>query len=223
MSEARDDILGRLRRRLGRDVLDPERAGELEAELLRHERRLIPARADVSGEDCVRLFEEMVEVSLASVERTDANATLPRTVAAYLDARQLPCELVIPPENGWSDLDWERAGIRVQARHVRSGDVAALAPAFCGVAETGTLVFLSGARHQTLSSFLPDHHLAVLSKRDLVGSYEDAWDRIRARGEDMPRTVNWVTGPSRSADIELTMLMGAHGPLSLHVIIIENR
>lgn len=222
MSEARDSILGALKRRLGRDGADSERTRALEAGLEHPQSNLIPERANVAGDDCVRLFEEMARLSLASVQRISTIEALPQAVAEYLDERQLPRELVVSSGLRVPGSGWEGVGISVYSRNVRSGDRAALAPAFCGVAETGTLVFLSGREHGTLSSFLPDHHLVVVASGDLVGSYEQAWNRLRERGEQMPRTVNWVTGPSRSADIELTMLMGAHGPVALHVIIVED-
>ena len=57
-----------------------------------------------------------------------------------------------------------------------------------------------------------------------LGPYEDAWDRLRAaEGEGrLPRTVNFITGPSRTGDIEQTIQMGAHGPRRLHVILVED-
>ncbi|MEZ5579927.1 MAG: LUD domain-containing protein [Candidatus Competibacteraceae bacterium] len=63
----------------------------------------------------------------------------------------------------------------------------------------------------TTLNFLPDTHIVVLRADRIVGAYEDAWDLLRARGLGMPRTVNFITGPSRSADIEQTVQMGAHG------------
>ncbi|MEJ2132752.1 MAG: LUD domain-containing protein [Gammaproteobacteria bacterium] len=219
--EAREHILAALVRRLRRGADDPERGG-LESELEHPVSNLIPGRANVSGDDCVRLFEEMARTSLASVQRITALESLPRHVASYLDVCQLPRVLVVSSDPRLDGLDWRRAGVEVHSRPVRDGDAAALAPAFCGIAETGTLMFLSGSEHGSASSFLPDHHLVVVWQRDVIGGYEQAWERLRARGGGMPRTVNWVTGPSRSADIELTMLMGAHGPLALHVIVVAD-
>ena len=71
------------------------------------------------------------------------------------------------------------------------------------------------------ANFLPDNQVIVVRSADLVGAPGDAWMRLRARG-DLPRTVNWITGPSRSGDIEMTMLMGAHGPVRLHVLVVED-
>ena len=113
---------------------------------------------------------------------------------------------------------------------IASGDDAVgLSRAFGGVAETGTLVFLSGPDNPTTVNFLPPTHIAVVAASDIAGNYEQVWARIRAASPEiepgkstLPRTVNWVTGPSRTADIEQTLLLGAHGPQRLHIIVIDN-
>ena len=62
----------------------------------------------------------------------------------------------------------------------------------------------------------------VLFADDIAGDYETVWRRIRETyGEGkLPRTVNLVTGPSRSADIEQTLILGAHGPRALHILVV---
>jgi len=94
--------------------------------------------------------------------------------------------------------------------------------AFAAVAETGTIALTSGAPSPTLLNFLPETHIVVVDAKDLSGTYEELWTRLKAQyGETMPRTLNLVTGPSRSGDIEQTILMGAHGPKRLHIIVVD--
>jgi L-lactate dehydrogenase complex protein LldG len=74
----------------------------------------------------------------------------------------------------------------------------------------------------TCSWFLPENHFVVLQAKDITGSYEESWDRFRAtygRGT-LPRTVNLVSGPSATADIERTLVRGAHGPRRLAVFLV---
>ena len=81
----------------------------------------------------------------------------------------------------------------------------------------------SAPHHPTTLHFLPDWHLVVLHSSQIVGSYEDAWTRLRQRNQQtggMPRTVNMITGASRSADIEQRLQMGAHGPKRLSIFIV---
>ena len=79
----------------------------------------------------------------------------------------------------------------------------------------------SGADTPSTLNFLPDTHVVVLKAEDVVGPYEDALDRVRARGNGMPRTINFVTGPSRTGDIEQQIQLGAHGPRRLHILLVE--
>ena len=83
-------------------------------------------------------------------------------------------------------------------------------------------MLLSGPDHPTTLNFLPDTHIVVLRASQVVGPYEDAWARLRAAATAMPRTVNFVTGPSRTADIEQTIQLGAHGPRRLHIVLIDD-
>jgi L-lactate dehydrogenase complex protein LldG len=95
--------------------------------------------------------------------------------------------------------------------------------AFGAVAETGTLVLASGADNPTTLNFLPDNHIVVVDANDVAADFESVFARLRARyGErQLPRVVNMITGPSRSADIQQTLILGAHGPRRLHVIICD--
>ncbi len=94
----------------------------------------------------------------------------------------------------------------------------AVTGALAGVAETGSLVRCSGAdpvrRH-----FLAEAHVVVLAAGQIVARIEDLWARL-ARGP-WPRAVNLITGPSRTADIEQRLQLGAHGPRQLHIVLVE--
>ena len=94
--------------------------------------------------------------------------------------------------------------------------------AFAGVAETGTLVMASGPDNPTTLNFLPDTHIVVVDAKDIAGDYETVWARVREKfGIDaLPRAINMITGPSRSADIAQILILGAHGPRRLHVLIV---
>ena len=93
--------------------------------------------------------------------------------------------------------------------------------AYCAIAETGTLMMLSGVATPGVTSLLPETHIAVLRVSRIVRGMEDAWALLRAeRGATaMPRAVNFISGPSRTADIEQTLVMGAHGPYRVHIIL----
>jgi len=120
-------------------------------------------------------------------------------------------------------LPWDRAPLLAfKARRAEATDLVSLTHGFAGVAETGTLMLPSEPARPTTLNLLADTAVVLLRASAIVGPYEDAWDRLRAHGEGMPRNVMFVTGPSRSADIEQTLELGAHGPRRLHIILLDD-
>jgi L-lactate dehydrogenase complex protein LldG len=220
---ARDDILGGIRRSLGRAALAGEAAGELKARVAAHRRNLIPARAtslDPPGR--VDLFVTMAEAVQTTVTRVASAHEVPGEVARYLAAENLPAEIKMAPDTSMDDLPWsERPLLQVRRGKAEPGDAVSLTPCLAAVAETGTLMLISGEATPTTLNFLPDTHIVVLRAGQVVAGYEDGWDLLRAR-EGLPRTVNFITGPSRTGDIEQRIELGAHGPRRLHVILIDD-
>lgn len=216
---SRDFILDNIRRHLKRaERTGPARAA-VEARLRRPPRGPIPARAaalDHAGQ--VELFIAMAEEAAANVLRVAAPEAVPAAVAGLLQEAGLPPRLTLAA--ALAGLDWAGAGLETAVRRAENGDRVTVSPAFAGIAETGTLVLLSGPDSPTTLNFLPDVHVVVLAAADILATSEDAWDKLRASGRALPRTVNFITGPSRSADIEQTLQMGAHGPVTLKIVLV---
>ena len=61
----------------------------------------------------------------------------------------------------------------------------------------------------------------MVKRSEIEGTYEDGWDMVRAKGA-LSRAVNFITGPSRTGDIEQTIYLGAHGPRRLHILLVED-
>ena len=219
---ARDDILGGIRRSLRRDPLPADKTAALTAQLAAHRRNLVPARAaalDYGGR--VDLFVAMAEEVQTTVTRVAAAADIPAEVARYLAAENLPAELVMAPHPALDAIPWQtRPLLQVRRGRAEPGDAVSLTPCLAAVAETGTLMLVSSAETPTTLNFLPDTHIAVVHAGQVVASYEDGWDLVRGLGA-MPRTINLVTGPSRTGDIEQRIQLGAHGPRRLHVVLVE--
>jgi len=219
---ARDDILGGIRRALKREKLPAERQAALAERVAAHRRNLVPARAAALDHQArVDLFVAMAEEVQTSVARVAAESEIPAEVARYLAAENLPAELVMAPDPTLDEVPWrERPLLSIRRGRAEPGDAVSLTPCLAAVAETGTLMLVSGAGTPTTLNFLPDTHIVVVRAGQVVASYEDGWDLLRARGA-MPRTVNFVTGPSRTGDIEQRIQLGAHGPRRLHVVLVE--
>ncbi len=223
MSEARDQILGDLRAHLGRGRLDASAAAEAEARLAAHRRNLVPARAaslDHAGQ--VALFIAEITAVDATVVRVAGADDVPGAVADYLSHQNLPARLVMTPDRKLDAIPWDaRPLLELRRGRAEDGDTAGITGAFAAVAETGTLMLISGPETPTRNNFLPDTHIVVLRASEVVACYEDGWDMLRAAGS-MPRTVNFISGPSRTGDIEQRMVLGAHGPRRLHIVIVDD-
>lgn len=219
---SRESILAAIRRtRAGSD--DSTRRATVRARLDGHPSGIVPARGAVEGEARIALFVAMAEAVSATVARVDDAAAVPAAIADYLRSKNLPQTIRRGADPRLAVLPFEaEPQLTVAVGPSAGGDLVGLSHALAGVAETGTLVLTSGPDNPTTLNFLPEHHLVVVRAEDVVGDYETAWARLRAvHGEgEMPRVVNLITGPSRSGDIEQTILLGAHGPRALHLIVV---
>lgn len=224
MSEARGEILAGIRRSLKRGRLTAARETELRERVAAHRRNLVPARATaLDDRGRVDLFVAMAEEVQATVARVDTLAAVPEAVAGYLAAENLPAELVVAPDRSLDDIPWDaRPLLRIRRGRAEPEDAVSLTPCFAAIAETGTLMLISGADTPTTLNFLPDTHIVVVRGDQIVAAYEDGWDRLRV-GHGLPRAINFITGPSRTGDIEQRIELGAHGPRRLHVIIVDDR
>lgn len=202
---ARDAILRRLRTG---DVCDPA------AVIARHARGPQP-------QPYARKTERFTEraCSLASTVAHVANIeTVPLEIERYLDQAGLARSIVCWPE--LRDADWDGANIAAECRKVAPEDLVGVTGAFAGIAETGTLVMASGEATPPSMSLLPETHIAVLPASRIVDTMEDAFALLRMERTTWPRAVNLISGPSRTADIEQTVTLGAHGPYRVHIIIV---
>jgi L-lactate dehydrogenase complex protein LldG len=183
----------------------------------------VPQRGQVSGDERKALFTRMALLAAATVDRASSRAEVPGLVKNFLSQHNLPAEVRLAPDPRIAELDWASQPLLSTSVGTTDGShPVSVTGAFAGIAETGTIALTSGAPSPTLLNFLPETHIAVLDAKDLAGTYEELWTHLKARyGDAMPRTLNLVTGPSRSADIEQTILMGAHGPRRLHIILVD--
>ena len=220
----RSRIMGASRGALGRGELSPESCAVLEARLRAGKSNLIPARSDRPHAAQVALFAEMAEGAQASVAKVADAAQVPGAVADYLARNNLPSEIIMAPDKALDAYPWARRPmLNVRRGRAEDADQVSVTGAEMAFAETGTLMLTSHAERPSTLNFLPETHIVVLRAEQITGAYEEGWRRLRAQAENggnMPRTVNLITGPSRTGDIEQRMQLGAHGPRRLHIIIV---
>jgi L-lactate dehydrogenase complex protein LldG len=219
----RDVVLGKVRRALGASGNDVMRRRDVAERLSQHRANLIPARGQLDAEGRVALFCKMAEKVSATVRRLAGPAEVPAAIAEHLRRHNLPQQVRTGTDPLLEALPWEREPHLERRFGPSDGhDAVSLSCAFAGVAETGTLVLVSGSENPTTLNFLPDTHIVVVQEADIAGDYETVWQRLREiyGPGALPRTVNFITGPSRSADIEQTLILGAHGPRALHILVV---
>jgi L-lactate dehydrogenase complex protein LldG len=218
---ARENMLARIRAKVAKAPEEARRAA-VDARIASHPRNLIPARGQGDEAHRVRVFTEMMQAVGGSVEVLDDINDVPQAVADYLRNSNLPAHVRRGADPVIARLPWHRGGaLEVVEGRAEDQDRASVTRAFAGVAESGTIIQVSGQDNPTTLNFLPEVHIVVLEASAIFASYEEAWSKLReAFGEGlMPRTVNMISGPSRTGDIEQTIVRPAHGPKNMHVII----
>lgn len=215
---SRDDILGRIRANLGRNAANavPAQAA-LEAALAAPKPGPRP-QVDTQRDALLARFRAKAEAATSTVDAVASRAEAPAAIARYLAAQQLPLQAVVQP--AVADLDWAGAGLQVAARGAVDADLVGVTGCFCAIAETGTLMMCSSPDSPATVSLLPETHIAIVEASRIVPCMEDAWNLARHELGGLPRAVNFISGPSRTGDIELTIVLGAHGPYRVHLVLV---
>ena len=216
MSASRDRIFSDIAKVLGPRV--QARMAEAERRIASPRAGVIPARGQG---DKLAVFTAEALLADATIDEARGAPEVPALVAGYLAGHSVAPIIKAAP--GLKTFPW-RQHLEVAFGAADPADAVGVSGAFAGIAETGTVMLLSGPECPTTLGFLPETHIVVLNAGHIVGAYEDAWARLRVeRPNAMPRSVNWITGPSRTADIEQTLFLGAHGPRRLHIVIVRDQ
>lgn len=210
---AREQMLRDIRMALGRD---PAQAALAPAPLTR-QRRVSSWASE--PEALLARFMEKAGAVHATCARV-ANATdMPAEVLRYLRAGGIPLRAVLAEE--LAGYDWA-PDLSIRYSAANHNDVVGVTVCAAGVAETGSLVMTSSRRTPTTLNFVPDVHIAVLHCAHIVATLEDALAKLRQPPSSMPRTINVITGPSRTADVEQTVEIGVHGPRRVHIVLLDH-
>jgi L-lactate dehydrogenase complex protein LldG len=220
---SKDAMLTAIRRGLRRGSLPDDQQMMLKGRLASHPRHLIPARSRLPHPEQVNLFVRNVEKEFGTVARVPDDAAIPDAVADYLAAQNLPTRLIMAPHPDLQTIPWSnRPLLDIRTGRAEASDAVSLQHGFAGIAETGTMMLPSAPERPVTLNLLADTEIVVLRASRIVGAYEEAWDKLRSERDGMPRNVMLVTGPSRSADIEQTLELGAHGPRRVHVVLVDD-
>lgn len=221
---ARDNILAKIRKVNATGADEDQRKRIVAERLAGSPRGIMPKRGQLPDAERRELFMAMAQKFGATVAEVTDYPDVARAVSTYLRKHNLPASIRIGEDDRLKSANWDSERTLEVLHGASDGnDMTAVSHALAGIAETGTVALPSGADNPTTLNFLPDHHIVVIKAGDIEGDLESIWDRLRGKlGKgQMPRALNLVTGPSRSGDIEQKILLGAHGPRALHLIIVD--
>ena len=215
MTAARERILVAIRRSLGRPDPLPE---DVRAGLDRRLAEPVPNLKPALAEDPVSLFVRKANAVHTRTTLVPTLAGVSEAVVRHIEDNALGDAIVVAPE--LEGIRWSNR-LAVETRAARGSDRVSVTGAFAGIAETGSVMLLSGPESPTTLNFLPEDHIVVLRESRIVPHPEDAWALLRAERGAMPRTVNLICGPSKTGDVELRITEGAHGPRRFHVVVVQ--
>jgi L-lactate dehydrogenase complex protein LldG len=219
---SRAAVFASIRRSLGVTGDEATRRFEVEMRLKQAPPGVVPERGQ--GDVAARLatFKAEAERAQASVAEIDGWVDAPAEIARFLREYNCPATVRMGDDPRLAAAPWSETSLEILHGPSDGGDVNAVSAAFAGVAETGTLALVSGPDNPTSLNFLADNHIVILPREAIEADYESVFAKLRGvygKG-GAPRTLNFITGPSRSADIEQTLLLGAHGPRRLHIVVV---
>ena len=210
---AREEILQRVSSGVGKAADFAARRAAAEAALAAPVRGPQP----VMGAALAERFQAKAESLSSTVVQVANSAQALAAVAQYLAAGALGTSAVITADVG--AYDWAGHGLSVRIGTAVDADLVGISGCFCAIAETGTLMLLSGPETPASVSLLPETHIALVPVGRLVATMEDAFALLRAELGVIPRAINFISGPSRTGDIEQTIVLGAHGPCRVHLVL----
>jgi L-lactate dehydrogenase complex protein LldG len=215
---SRDDILGRVRAGLQRNATNAAAGREVMLAALSNRSHGPKPAINAAPKALLERFQAKSELQSSTVDVVAREADVPAAVARYLTSMNLSKSAVAWPS--LTVLDWAAAGLAVEGRGARDADLVGITGCFCAVAETGTLMMCSSPATPAAVSLLPETHIAVVQASRIVAYMEEAWNLARKELGSLPRAVNFISGPSRTGDIEQTIVLGAHGPYRVHLVIV---
>ena len=202
---------------------DIARRASVEARLAGGGSRLVPARGEVGGEERVALFKSFLAAQGTDVIEIDEAGEIPISILGYLEARGLALRVRTGSDPLFAALPWTKApSLARGAGAAEPDDRAGLSRALAGVAETGrwcsppvrTIRRRSRCcRRRTSWSCGARRSSAPMRRRSL-------WSRASWARPELPHTLNLISGASRTGDIGGRIVMGAHGPRRLAVILL---
>jgi L-lactate dehydrogenase complex protein LldG len=219
---AREQVLAKIGTRLEAHSSPADRLQKVDGRLSMHPRNTVPGRGKKSHAELIELFCTMLTAVQGSVSQVESLQQVPETILSYLEQNKLGQAVCLDEEAELLEIPWNTSSNLEFTHWVAKRSISVgITSCYGAVAETGSLVACSSSNHAITMNFLAETNIVILDARNLVGVYEEIWDRLRTTsGMRLPRDLTLISGPSCTGDIEMVLEFGAHGPKRLHVIIV---
>ncbi|EED33504.1 conserved hypothetical protein [gamma proteobacterium NOR5-3] len=171
---------------------------------------------------------DLCEALQHNLQRNGASSAVAETrtgavweISRYITTKHGQRRIVTGHDPRLAALPWRDGGLLPRFDVAQNEDVVSVSYAQCAVAETGSLALLLDRNNPALNNLLVDDHLILVDRCDIHEKLESIWGQARLQNAgSRPRGMMMISGPSSTADIAMQLVLGAHGPRALHVIIV---
>lgn len=221
MNISKNNILSRIKKNIKSNNTNTE---ALHKNLKNPKPNLIPKRAILNKDGLLDIFKNNAENVSSTVKVVRDLDEIPEEISKFLTLNNLESKITVLPDKDLDNINWDKAPtLNVEKKFAGKNDETVLTSSFMAIAETGTIVQLSGPQNPITSHFLPDNYIVFLRASRITSAIEGVFSELRKKYNTIPRTLTMISGPSRTGDIALKMEMGAHGPRKVHLLIIDDR
>lgn len=213
-NSARDEIMAKLRHAANGSDYD-----EIPAQLQSLE---YGVTADLPSTNVGEAFLANIIANHGTVNCAHNRQEAAAAVAQFLHQQYRTRKVVAGSDPRLAAMPWRDGGVLPRFGAAGPGDLAGMSYARLGVAETGSIVTYTGKTCPAENNLLVESHIVLLDLADLVTNLDQAWELIDSDldSKGRPRGINFISGPSSTADIEGNLVVGAHGPTHWHVILV---
>lgn len=176
-------------------------------------------RARLPSSDLVEALCQNLSLHGASHAVVSDRSEAVLAVSGYIAERYSQRRVVCGYDARLAAMPWRDGGVLPRFGSAESGDAVAISYASAAIAETGSLAIPLGRDNPAVNNLLPVDHIVLVNRRDIRAYLEDVWT-LDACAPEQTRGVMLISGPSSTADIAMELVVGAHGPQALHVIVI---
>ncbi|WP_439102197.1 LutC/YkgG family protein [Congregibacter sp.] len=180
-----------------------------------------PAAAPLPAADLGEALRSNLHSNGATSATVDTRSAAVQEISRFITQKHGQRRIVTGHDPRLAALPWRDGGLLPRFDSAQSGDTVSVSYAYCAVAESGSLALLLDRNNPGLNNLLVEDHIILVERKDIHERLESIWtERSLQTPATRPRGLMMISGPSSTADIAMQLVLGAHGPRALHVIIV---